>query len=52
MTDHDPLTFLTRAAPSSARLTRWALAIQKYDIEIVHIKGALNKAADALSRLG
>lgn len=28
-TDHDPLTFLTRAAPSSARLTRWALAIPK-----------------------
>uniref|UniRef100_L7LYF1 RNA-directed DNA polymerase n=1 Tax=Rhipicephalus pulchellus TaxID=72859 RepID=L7LYF1_RHIPC len=50
-TDHDPLTFLARSSPSSARLTRWALALQKYDIEMVHIKGTLNKAADALSRL-
>ncbi|KAH6934234.1 hypothetical protein HPB50_021977 [Hyalomma asiaticum] len=28
-TDHDPLTFLTCAAPSSARLALWALAIPK-----------------------
>lgn len=50
-TDHNPLTYLTHAASSSARLTRWSLALQKYDLEIVHIKGSLNKCADALSRL-
>lgn len=52
LTDHDPLTFLTRSAPSSARLMRWSLALQKYNLEIAHVKGSLNKAADALSRLG
>lgn len=51
VTDHNPLTFLTRSTSSSARLTRWSLALQKYDIEIVHIRGSLNHCADALSRL-
>lgn len=51
VTDHNPLTYLTRSTSSSARLTRWSLALQKYDIEISHIKGALNSCADALSRL-
>lgn len=50
-TDHNPLTYLTRSASSSARLTRWSLALQRYDIEIIHIRGSLNKCADALSRL-
>lgn len=51
VTDHNPLTFLCHSTSSSARLTRWSLALQKYDVEIAHIKGELNKCADALSRL-
>ncbi|EEC04541.1 polyprotein of retroviral origin, putative [Ixodes scapularis] len=50
-TDHNPLTYLTYSAPSSARLTKWTLELQKYDVEISHIKGSLNTCADALSRL-
>lgn len=51
VTDHNPLTYLTRSTSSSARLTRWSLALQKYDLQFSHIKGSLNKCADALSRL-
>ena len=31
-TDHNPITYLTDAAPKSAKLMRWALAIQEYDV--------------------
>ncbi|XP_064470511.1 uncharacterized protein LOC135384989 [Ornithodoros turicata] len=51
LTDHNPLAYLARSSPSSARLTRWSLALQKYELEISHIKGSHNKCADALSRL-
>lgn len=49
-TDHNPLTYLTRTAPSSARLTRWVLALQKYDLEVHFIRGKDNATADTLSR--
>lgn len=51
VTDHNPLKFLTLTSPQSARLTRWALALQKFNVTIEHKKGALNTNADALSRL-
>ena len=51
ITDHNPLKFLTLTTPQSARLTRWALALQKYNLEIEHKKGCLNANADAMSRL-
>ena len=38
--DHDPLKYLLQNTSQSAKLTRWALAIQQFDIEIVHIKGS------------
>ncbi|XP_070391224.1 uncharacterized protein [Dermacentor albipictus] len=50
-TDHNPLTFLAGSASTSPRLMRWSLALQKYELEIVHIKGTANRCADALSRL-
>ena len=31
--DHNPLTYLTNFAPRSARLMRWALALQEFQIE-------------------
>ncbi|XP_064468593.1 uncharacterized protein LOC135380865 [Ornithodoros turicata] len=51
VTDHNPLKYLTLTTPHSARLTRWALALQRFNITIVHKKGSLNCNADALSRL-
>lgn len=51
VTDHNPLVYLARSAGGNARLTRWSLALQKYNLKIAHIKGTLNKCADALSRL-
>ena len=35
----------------TGRLARWATALQAYDMEIVHRKGALHKVPDALSRI-
>ena len=48
--DHNPLTFLTETTPKSAKLMRWALALQEYDITFRYCKGILNVAADCLSR--
>lgn len=50
-TDHKALTFLKTCNFTNARITRWALAIQDYNIELKHIKDKLNTAADTLSRL-
>jgi len=49
--DHNPLRFLTECAPKSARLTRWALALQDYLIEVKYKKGSANTLADGLSRI-
>ena len=48
--DHNPLQYLVNNAPRSAKLTRWALALTRYDLEIRHISGPQNVAADFLSR--
>jgi ribosomal protein L21E len=49
--DHNPLTFLTEAAPKSSKLARWALALQEYNLEFNYRAGRRNAAADYLSRL-
>ncbi|XP_067145203.1 uncharacterized protein [Centruroides vittatus] len=51
VTDHNPLKYLTLSTPQSAKLTRWALALQGYDMRIEYRKGKLHGNADALSRL-
>ncbi|GFV79066.1 retrovirus-related Pol polyprotein from transposon 297 [Trichonephila clavipes] len=51
LTDHNPLVFLTSAAPQCPRLQRWVLAIECHDIESSHMKGSKLVNADALSRL-
>jgi len=38
--DHDPLKYLLENTTHSPKLTRWSLAIQQYDISILHIKGS------------
>jgi len=49
--DHNPITYLTAAAPKSAKLMRWSLALAEFDLEFQFRGGKLNIAADALSRL-
>ena len=39
-----------KAQYKSPRLTRWALQIQGFGADILHLPGSLNKPADALSR--
>ena len=49
--DHKPLEpFLTRDM-KIAKLDRWAMLLQEYDIPFVHIKGKDNILADVISRL-
>ena len=49
--DHKPLEpFLTRGM-KIAKLDRWAMLLQEFDITFVHIRGKDNILADAISRL-
>jgi hypothetical protein len=48
--DHQALSFLMRCRLLNGRLTRWALAIQDYSLNIEFIPGKTNKFADGLSR--
>lgn len=50
-TDHNPLTYLVQSVPKSGKLTRWALALQRYDISVKHRSGKSNANADCLSRM-
>jgi hypothetical protein len=50
--DHNPLTYLAEASGKSAKLTRWFLALQDYQIDFHYRAGSQNKAADCLSRPG
>ena len=48
--DSNPLTYLTASAPKSAKLTRWILALQEFDITFKCIKGRDHVVPDYLSR--
>jgi len=50
-TDHNPLQYLSEGAPKSAKLTRWALALQEYRLTIKYTQGICNSVADCLSRV-
>ena len=48
--DHNPLQYVRDCAPKSARLLRWALALQEFDLDVKYTKGSTNVVADYLSR--
>ena len=50
-TDHNPLTFLNKFKSKNARLTRWSILLQEWDLLIKHVSGKDNVLPDTLSRL-
>lgn len=49
--DHNPLTYLTETTPKSAKLARWALALQEFNLKFQYRAAKQNVAADFLSRI-
>ena len=49
--DHNPLSYLSESAPKSAKLMRWYLALQEYNVTFYYKAGKSNLAADCLSRM-
>nr|GEX37146.1 hypothetical protein [Tanacetum cinerariifolium] len=50
-TDHSALKYLVAKKDAKARLLRWILLLQEFDLKVINTKGAENYAADHLSRL-
>ncbi|KAL7297476.1 hypothetical protein TKK_0009845 [Trichogramma kaykai] len=50
ITDHASLKWLHNLRDPSGRLARWATALQAYNMDISHRKGAFHKVPDYLSR--
>lgn len=51
LSDHNPLQYIRECAPKSAKLLRWALALQEFDVDVKYTKGSQNVVADFLSRV-
>ncbi|CAM4491408.1 unnamed protein product [Lepidochelys kempii] len=51
-TDHSPLTWLHQMKGANAKLLRWRLLLQDYDMDVVHVKRSANLIGDALSWRG
>ena len=45
--DHKPLIYLQRFKGDNSRLMRWALCLQSYNFQLVHIAGCDNVGADS-----
>ena len=49
--DHKPLKNFFKGGMNIAKLDRWSLELQEFDISLEFIQGKLNKITDAVSRL-
>ena len=49
--DHKPLKNFFKGGMNIAKLDRWSLELQEFDISLEFIQGKLNKIIDAISRL-
>ena len=52
ISDHNPLTYVAESALKSAKLTRWALALQEFDLVFKYRTGTQHVNPDCLSRMG
>lgn len=50
LTDHKALEFLKQCQLLNARLTRWSISLQEFNLEIIHVPGKENIGADTLTR--
>lgn len=50
-TDHKPLIYIFQGAATKAKLMRWTLLLQQYDLRVEHISGKANVLADFASRV-
>ena len=50
-TDHNPLTYIVDCTPKSAKLTRWCLGMQRWNVTIKYKNTKANVVADCLSRV-
>ena len=48
--DHNPLQYIRKCAPKSAKLLRWSLALPEFDLEFHYKTGSHNVVADLLLR--
>lgn len=50
-TEHNPLTYLIQCAPKSAKLTRWMLGIQRWNLLLKYKDTKSNVVSDCLTRV-
>lgn len=51
-TDHQPIVWLSKMKDNNARITRWFLAVQPFDFDVLYLNGPENCTADFHSRTG
>ena len=51
VSDHNPLSYLTNCAPKSAKLLRWALALQEFNVLFEYRAGKTHLVPDFLTRM-
>jgi len=51
ISDHNPLSYLTNCAPKSAKLLRWALALQEFNVLFEFRAGKNHLVPDFLTRM-
>ena len=50
-TDHKPLIYIFKNAEGKSKLARWALKLQRFDLQVEYVAGKVNVLADFLSRV-